>query len=55
MTTLLIILAFLTPSILVVAACMLSSRLSKDEAFVEHFDTTDQTQDMPLSSIASRS
>jgi hypothetical protein len=44
MITFLVITAFLAPSVLVVSACMLSSRLSQaEEAPAETYDTSKQT------------
>ncbi len=39
MVTLLIVTALLAPSVLVVSACMLSSRISQREELVEYYET----------------
>jgi len=57
MVTLFVVTAFLAPSVLIVSACMLSSRLSQEEEFVEYYETSNsnRNRDMDLVSAHSRS
>jgi hypothetical protein len=55
MLTFIIVTAFLAPSVLIVSACMLSSRLSQEEEFVEHYDNYNSEQPAELISASSHS
>jgi hypothetical protein len=54
MITLIVVTALLTPSVLIVSACMLSSRLSQEEGVVEHYEASKASQSMGLVSVSSR-
>ena len=54
MVTLFVVTAFLAPSVLIVSACMLSSRLSQEEEFVERYETNN-SRNIDLVSAPSRS
>jgi hypothetical protein len=55
MLTFIIVTAFLAPSVLIVSACMLSSRLSQEEAFVKSYDSYQDEHSAELISASSHS